>query len=320
MQTDAAIAAALTALLPRVVPGAARIGGLRRLSGGATQEIWRFDAEGSAAPVPLVLRRAPGGDRLSEQTVGLETEAALLGAAAAAGVPVPPVAYVLAPGDGLGRGFVMGFVEGETLGGRIVRSPPPDLARQCGAVLAQIHAIDPAGFPALTRLDAAALVERWRTLYRASAWPRPVFEVALRWLDAHRPPPPTRAALVHGDFRNGNLIIGPEGLRAVLDWELAYVGDGLADLGWLCVNSWRFGRVDLPVGGFGTASDLIDGYGTAVDPATLRWWEVFGTLRWGCMCAGMAAAFRAADPSVERALIARRASETELDLLRLLRD
>ena len=163
-----------------------------------------------------------------------------------------------------------------------------------------------------------ALVEQWHAGYRASDWPRPVFEVAFRWLGAHRPPPPERAVLVHGDFRNGNLMIGPDGLRAVLDWELAYIGDGMADLGWLCVNAWRFGKVELPVGGFGTVEELEAGYGVPIDRDALRWWEVFGTLRWGCMCAGMAAAFRTADPSVERAMIARRTSENEIDLLRLL--
>jgi hypothetical protein len=50
----------------------------------------------------------------------------------------------------------------------------------------------------------------------------------------------------------------------------------------------------------------------------VRFWEVLGALKWGVMCAGMTAAFRAADPSVERAVIARRASETEVDLMRML--
>ncbi|TRW15303.1 phosphotransferase family protein [Glacieibacterium frigidum] len=304
----------LSTLAPRLDPQARGVQNVRRLSGGATQEIWRFDLD---TGTPLILRRAPGGLRIAE-TVGLEVEARLLAAAGAGGVPVPGVRLVLGEGDGLGQGFVMDFVEGETLGGRIVRAPPAGLARQCGAILARIHALDPGDFPTLARRSTVELVDQWRAVYRAAAWPRPVFEVALRWLDSHRPPPPARPALVHGDFRNGNLMIGAEGVRAVLDWELAHVGDPLEDLGWLCVNSWRFGRSDLPVGGFGTVDDLVAGYGGAVDRAALHWWEVFGTLRWGCMCAGMAAAFRGPDPSVERAMIARRTSETEIDLLRLL--
>ena len=322
------IAAALGALAPRLAAGGRSVTGLQRLSGGATQEIWRFEIEGEDDSVPLILRRAPGGGRIfTAQKVGLEAEAGLLAAAGAVGVPVPPVAYVLEPGDGLGSGFVMGFVAGETLGGRIVKqeaAAPVGLARQCGEILARVHTIDPDGFPDLERLSPAELVAQWRAGYRASTWPRPVFEVALRWLDAHCPPPPARPRLVHGDFRNGNLMIGPEGVRAVLDWELAHVGDPLEDLGWLCVNSWRFGAVDRPVGGFGSYDELFAGYASAggdlVDPAAVRWWEVFGTLRWGIMCAGMTAAFRGPDPTIERAMIARRTSETEIDLLRLLKD
>ena len=126
--------------------------------------------------------------------------------------------------------------------------------------------------------------------------------MTFRWLDAHCPPPPATPRLVHGDFRNGNLMIGLDGVRAVLDWELAHIGDPMADLGWICVNSWRFGVADKPVGGFGVREDLWAGYesagGAPVDRAHARWWEVFGSLRWGVMCAGMIASFRGSDPSV----------------------
>jgi aminoglycoside phosphotransferase (APT) family kinase protein len=327
VSADAGIETALSALAGRLAPGASRVGGLARVSAGATQEIWRFEAVGDAGATPLILRRAPGGGRVSPTAVGLEVEAALIEAAAAAGAPVPPVRYVLQPEDGLGHGFVMAFVEGETLGGRIVKSETlagvrPGLARQCGEILARIHTIEPAAFPTLKLQTPAELVEQWEAGYRASEWPRPVFELAFRWLKDRTPAPPQKPALVHGDFRNGNLMVGPDGVRAVLDWELAHVGDPMEDLGWICVNSWRFGAVDKPVGGFGEREALYAGYeaagGAAVDRDQGLWWEVFGSLRWGVMCAGMAAAFRSVDPSVERAVIARRASETEVDLMRLL--
>jgi aminoglycoside phosphotransferase (APT) family kinase protein len=118
------------------------------------------------------------------------------------------------------------------------------------------------------------------------------------------------------------MIIGPDGVRAVLDWELAHVGDPMEDLGWICVNSWRFGVSDKPVGGFGQREALWAGYeaagGAPVNRAHAKWWEVFGAMRWGVMCAGMTASFRGADPSVERGVIARRTSESEIDLLRLI--
>ena len=298
-----------------------------RLSAGATQEIWRFDITGKDGVTPLILRRAPGGDRVSDIAVGLETEAALLEAAAKAGVPVPAVPYVLAPEDGLGHGFLMSFVDGETLGGRIARSDRfsevrPRLARQCGEIAARIHTIDPDAFPKLKRQGAAELLAQYQEGYRASGLPRPVFEMALRWLGERCPPPAAVPRLVHGDFRNGNLIFDESGVVAVLDWELAHVGDPMADLGWICTNSWRFGVADKPVGGFGMREDLWAGYeaagGAPVNREHARWWEVFGSLRWGVMCAGMTASFRSADPSVERAVIARRASECEVDLMRLL--
>jgi aminoglycoside phosphotransferase (APT) family kinase protein len=322
----AGLEAGLNAVAGRLSPGA-RMDDLRRLTAGATQEVWRFELVEGERRTPLILRRAPGGTRVSETAIGLEIEARLLEAAAARDVPVPPVRYVLTPEDGLGHGFIMGFVEGETLGGRIVRSealaPAREfLARQCGEVLAKLHTIDPDAFPMLRRLTPAELVEQYSTAYQNSNWPRPVFELAFRWLREHCPPAPKTTALVHGDFRNGNLMIGPDGVRAVLDWEIAHVGDPMEDLGWICTNAWRFGRVDLPVGGFGQREDLWAGYeaagGAPVQRDHAHWWEVYGSMRWGVMCSGMATSFRTADPSVERAVIARRTSENEIDLLRLL--
>jgi aminoglycoside phosphotransferase (APT) family kinase protein len=316
----------LTRLAQRKLGGDA-IAGLTRLSAGATQEIWRFGVFRGDVETPVILRRAPGGTRVSETAIGLATEAGLIEAAGRVGVPVPPVLCVLEEEDGLGQGFVMGFVEGETLGGRIARSEAlagarPGLARQCGEILARIHTLDPGEFPNLRRATPAELVAQYRASYEASQWPRPVLDLTFRWLETHCPPAPARPRLVHGDFRNGNLMIGPEGVRAVLDWEIAHVADPMEDLGWICVNAWRFGVLDKPVGGFGEREELWAGYeaagGDPVNRAHAHWWEVYGSMRWGVMCVGMTAAFRSADPSVERAVIARRVSENELDLMRLI--
>ena len=197
------------------------------------------------------------------------------------------------------------------------------LARQCGEILARIHTIDPDAFPTPAPLDPGragrAVPRHLPRLGLAAAGVRPGLPLAGR---PHCPPPPDEMKLVHGDFRNGNLMIGPDGVRAVLDWEIAHVGDPMEDLGWICTNAWRFGMVDKPVGGFGEREDLWAGYEAAGGAPVKRdhalFWEVFGSMRWGVMCAGMTAAFRGADPSVERAVIARRTSENEIDLLRLL--
>ena len=128
---------------------------------------------------------------------------------------------------------------------------------------------------------------------------------------------------MHGDFRNGNLVVGPDGLRAVLDWELAHLGDPLEDLGWLCVKSWRFGVTDQRVGGFGDVDALSAGYldagGEPVDAARLAWWEAFGTLKWGVICEVQAQThLQGLVRSVELATLGRRIAEMEWDLLDLL--
>lgn len=324
-----ALAEGLTAVVRAHIDGATGIDGLKRLSGGASQETWSFDATTGRAPVPLILRRAPGGALVKdgETAIPLETEAALIGLAEQAGVPVPPVRYVLRPEDGLGGGFVMGRIEGETLGARIVRSDEfaearPKLARQCGETLARLHAVPLDTLPPLRRSPAADEIAQYRNVYKTHGHPHPVFDLAFRWL-ADNTPPEDRITLVHGDFRNGNLMIGPDGLRAVLDWELAHTGDPMEDLGWICVNSWRFGGIDKPVGGFGAREDMFAGYeaagGPKIDPARVKFWEVLGTLKWGVMCTTMYEVFKnGLDRSVERAAIGRRSSETEIDLLDLL--
>ena len=151
------------------------------------------------------------------------------------------------------------------------------LAFSCGQILARIHSIDHSGFPSLAHQAPADLIEQWHAAYRRDSVRRPVFDLAFHQLSTTRPPPPVKACLVHGDFRNGNLMIGPEGVRAVLDWELAHIGDPMEDLGWLCVNSWRFGRMEKPVGGFGEYADLYAGYeaagGSPVNREMAAWWE-----------------------------------------------
>ena len=323
------VAERLTMVAHNHFPASSGVAKVTRMTAGATQEIWRFELVQDGMETPLILRRSPGGMvRTSTTTtnVDLETEAHLLRLAAQAGVPAPAVRHVLTPQDGLGQGFIMEFVAGETLGGRIVRDARfaeirPKLARQCGEILASLHRIPPEAAPSLNYAGSAELVAQMRASHEATNWPRPVFELALSWLEANLPPPPKRPRVVHGDFRNGNLIFGPSGVVAVLDWELAHTGDPMEDLGWICANPWRFGQVDKPVGGFGEREDMYGGYeaagGDPVDRAQARFWEVFGSLRWGVMCAGMVPAFRAGD-SVERGVIARRASENEVDLMRLL--
>ena len=309
-------------------PGATGVTHAARLSGGASQETWSFDIVHPGGNIGAILRRAPPGYGASpSRAAGLDAEAALMQLAYDAGIPSPHVMHVLQPGDELGTGFIMQRVEGETIARKILRDAQfakarPILARQLGKIAAGIHGLPAQKIPKLRRMTSTTEIADLEREYRGFGRPRPVFELALRWLREHDPGPSTEVTLVHGDFRHGNLIIGADGVRAVLDWELAHTGDPMEDLGWVCVNSWRFGEIDKPVGGFGTREELFAGYeaaGRRVDPERVKFWEVMGTLRWGVMCCGMMQRFRLSpEHSVERAMIGRRSSETEIDLLRLL--
>lgn len=320
--------------LARHCPGFEQLIQVDRLTSGASQETYRLLVRLNGTDQRLALRRAAGGvwfgDEVEPGRAGIRTEALLFQEAARVGVPEPEVVAVLEEADGLGDGFLMEWLEGETLGARIVRSDDlakvrPQLARQCGEILARIHAIDVQETGLDQRLKTVTpreYVEQTWGGYRLMGTPQPMIDYAGRWLLENLPENP-RLTLVHNDFRNGNVMVSPQGVVAVLDWELAHLGDPIRDLGWICTNSWRFGRRDLPVGGFGKREDLLEGYesisGIAVDPEHVRFWEVFGSFWWSIGCLGMANHFRTGpDRSIERAAIGRRSSECQVDCVNLL--
>ena len=302
-----------------------------RLSGGASQETYRLVVETSVGEKRLALRRTPGGEyaEITPQHPGLDVEALLMQSALAVGVPEPEVYYVLQREDELGDGFLMEWLDGEALGARIVRSPEfeairPKLAYECGKVLAQIHSIDLDATGLRSRLweiPPAEFVEQTWERYRLLNTPQPMIDYVARWLMENLPKQ-HETALVHNDFRNGNFMLSPDGIVAVLDWEVAHVGDPMRDLGWMCTNSWRFGSSD-PVGGFGKYEDLFKGYedesGKVVDPEHVKFWEVFGSFWWSVGCLGMAEHYRSGpDKTVERPAIGRRTSECQVDCVNLL--
>ncbi len=337
--SDADFAARLATFVAEraeVSPAAVRIQALRRMAGGASRELWSVDAEidrpEGSERLPLVLRRDPPG-REGEGDRSLEYR--LLAAAAAGRVPVPRV-YWRHPGGGdLGRPFfLMERVEGETIPRRLLRDAEYAGARavmtaQLGEILARIHRLDPdapelaglaaapAGGPS-ARADVARIAEAVRTL---APEPHPVLDLAERWL-LERAPSPPRRVVVHGDYRIGNVVFDGSGVRAILDWELAHVGDPIEDLGWLCVRAWRFGNDALPVGGIGTREELVRAYeaagGAAVDPEALRFWEACGSFKLALVFITQAHAFLGGVPSVELASLGRRTAEAEEELLRLM--
>lgn len=295
------------------VLGGGEISHLTRLSGGASRETWSFQADGR----PLIVQRQRSGD-----TRDMGVEAAVVRVAFASGVPVPELIASGVNKEGF-HYMILAHIEGETIARKILRDERFITARQVlvpqmASALVSLHSIDPDLVEGLPTMDQ---VQQYRqtldnlndSLHQA----HPAFELAFRWLEKNRPEQ-TRRCLVHGDFRLGNLMIGEDGLRAVLDWELAHVGDPMEDLGWLCVRAWRFGATP-PVAGLGEYETLMAAYesasGLKVDRDLVRWWEVLGTLKWGIMCMIQASAhLLGLMRSHEMAAIGRRVCENEYDL------
>jgi len=192
------------------------------------------------------------------------------------------------------------------------------LTAQCAGALAAIHTIDPGAIDGLPTADPLGDP---LPFLDALGEARPALELGVRWLDRHRPAAGPRVT-VHGDFRFGNFLVGPEGLRGVLDWELAHAGDAAEDIGWLCAPAWRFGGSD-EVGGFGSMEDLLGSYaaagGEAMDRDRVHWWQVHATVKWAVICSLQASAHLSGSTrSVELAAIGRRVCESEWDLFTLL--
>ena len=319
---------AVTAVLARSGHADVVVTRIAALSGGAASATYGVEALRADVPWSLILQRAAAGS-VSPNSLPKADQAALQRLAGDHGIPVARVVAVLGPDDGLGEGFVMEAVAGEALAPKWLRGEGFAAARavmtgQCAAVLARLHAIPIAAVAGLAlpsgRIDEA--LARMSAHYRSFAVNSPVFDLAFAWL-AERCGTAAPHAIVHGDFRSGNFIVDPSGLAAVLDWELAHLGDGAEDLGWLCVNAWRFGIWQKPVGGFGDRDALYDAYAAAggrVDWSRAHVWEVWGTLRWGLSCLQLGDDHVSGRVrSVERAAIGRRVSEVELDLLHLVR-
>jgi aminoglycoside phosphotransferase (APT) family kinase protein len=282
MTEASGLASALTSRLQALWGAEAAVTGVRPLPGGASRESWdvRVRTAGGAER-RLILLRDVGARALDKEVA---VEAAAMSAARTAGVPVAEI-YDYGTGDqhcALGQAYLlMERLDGETIPRRLLRDEAYAAVR-----------------PGLARR---------------------LGEVLARIHQVNPASVPGLDALVHGDFRTGNLMVGEDGLHGVLDWELAHLGDPRHDLGWLCTKAWRFGSAS-PVGGFGTRADLMAGYaaggGTPPDEETQRWWELYGTVRWALLCRRQAERYLAGDePSIELAVLGRRVCEQEYDIL-----
>jgi aminoglycoside phosphotransferase (APT) family kinase protein len=325
--TDDELLTRLQAAVVRHLGRPGTIDHVQRLTGGANRTTISFDADVRGQLLQLVVQL---GAEVSDPVAGVTPEvdttnqARLMIAAQRAGVPAPKVLAIIEPADQLGEGYIAERVAGETLGPRIVHdqrfaAARKLMARQCGEILAAIHRIPTADVTFLMMQHAGAHVAAHRRIVEHYGLRLPALELSLRWAERNVPQQ-QRHSVIHGDFRTGNFITGEEGIRCVLDWELAQTGDPMQDLGWLCIKTWRFGGAG-PVGGFGSREDLYAAYeragGGTVNSSHARFWEAFSNIKWAidCLRLGMRGI---EELNIERSAIGRRIEEPLWDFFNLI--
>lgn len=308
------------------------------LGGGACQDLYRIELVVSAGPLAGERKMVLRSDAVSSLLGSLnrKDEAAVIEAAISRGVKTPAIHWVA---QGVVRdnawAYFMDWCEGTAIGRQVVKGAgDPAIGRALGALLAQelarIHSITaithPKLFPGRDRLErtdpiSAALNELRSTVERLPT-PRPALETVLAWLDRNRPEA-REVTLVHGDFRTGNFLCDPTGLRGVLDWEFAHFGSPAEDLAWISVRDWRFYVLDKPIGGFCDRASFYRAYreasGRNISLEALHWWEVFGNARWAAGAVQQGERYKTGEKrDLELIAIARRAAEMEWEALRLI--
>ncbi len=271
-----------------------RIERLERVGVGRSRENWLFDAVWPDGTVePLIVRRDPRGGLLETSRA---EEFAVLRALEATAVPAPRVRWLDADGTQLGRpSLVMvrepGEVDYFVVNGDRPRAERVDLAHRFCDLLATLHRADWAGAGLGAVLGdpgpgaARAELDGWTAILRRDQQePWPELEVARRWLAATAPRSP-RTVLVHGDFKPGNVLLDADDrLVALLDWELAHLGDPMEDLGWI-TQPLRLREHLIPEAW--EREDLFARYeaatGIPVDVNAVTWWNVLASYKTAVM-------------------------------------
>ena len=294
------------------------------LTGGASADINRIIL---ANDDELIVRRTLSQEK-SVMAIPKILEAKIQKVVKKNGAPVPAIIFEFSEGEEIGEGYVMEAIPGETIPRKILRDKKFASAREklpfeIGKSLAKIHQTQLDDLKALDQVTFSDSLGKLFQVYLSFNQPQPVFDLAFKWLEAQKLTE-YGDVLVHGDFRFGNFIISEENLESIIDWELAHIGNPMEDLGWLCVRSWRFGNVEKRVGGLGDIKDLIAGYESnsdiKIDESQLDIWQLYGSLRWGVICMMQTFAHLSGMVnSVEKAAIGRRVSETEFDLMNMIK-
>ena len=302
-----------------------KIKNLVPLTGGASADINRIIFEDNKE---FIVRRSVVKDK-AVMAIPKNMEAKIQKIVKEYGAPVPEIIMEFSEGAEIGEGYVMQSVGGETIPRKILRDDSyknirNKLPYEIGKSLAQIHKTKLEKLQDLEEITFSESLEKLFIIYESFDQPQPVFDLAFKWLENQKILD-YEEVLVHGDYRFGNFIISEKKLESIIDWELAHIGNPMEDLGWLCVRSWRFGNVNKRVAGLGDVDELIAGYEAnskiKIDKSQLDMWQLYGSLKWGIICMVQTFAhLSGAVKSLEKAAIGRRVSETEFDLMNMIKN
>jgi aminoglycoside phosphotransferase (APT) family kinase protein len=275
-----------------------RIENLQRIFGGASRETYRFVLRYRRGEEELsrrlILRRDPPGSLIeTERRVEFNAYRAFHGSA----VPVPEALWLEEDSRCLDYPFfVMEELAGFESSPQAIVGPPYDqhaakLARRKWTILGTIAKADSEALGLHGVMQPIAPDACWRReldywearIDEDELCPQPIIRAAIRWLRRHPPPPAQKVGVVHGDFRTGNFLYDSGGeIRAILDWEMAHLGDPLEDLAWSINPVWRWAK-DERAGGLAPRDEAIriweQASGLGADPEALRWWEVFSSVK-----------------------------------------
>ena len=302
-----------------------KIKNLVPLTGGASADINRIIFEDNKE---FIVRRSVVKDK-AVMAISKNMEAKIQKIVKEYGAPVPEIIMEFSEDAEIGEGYVMQSVGGETIPRKILRDDSyknirNKLPYEIGKSLAQIHKTRLEKLQDLEKITFSESLEKLFIIYESFDQPQPVFDLAFKWLENQKILD-YEEVLVHGDYRFGNFIISEKKLESIIDWELAHIGNPMEDLGWLCVRSWRFGNVNKRAAGLGDVDELIAGYEAnskiKIDKSQLDMWQLYGSLKWGIICMVQTFAhLSGAVKSLEKAAIGRRVSETEFDLMNMIKN
>jgi aminoglycoside phosphotransferase (APT) family kinase protein len=277
------------------MPEAGRISvlALSRIHGGASRETFRVRIDTERSGVRgLIFRRDPVSTLIETER---EIEFAAYRSFMGSRVPVPAALFLEREVEWLERPFfVMEEVEGCTAGSILAADPYGPHRRKIGeqffTILGHVAKRDVASSDLARHMAPPAPDAAWRQ--ELDKWekvidedelePQPIARAAIRRLRKHPPPPAQRVSVVHGDYRTGNFLFDATGeIRAVLDWEMAHLGDPLEDLAWALDPLWSADRAHP--GGMLSREESIAVWekasGLKADPAALAWWSMFASLK-----------------------------------------